>query len=53
MKELIPKDEYGVFADTRDVAIVDDLVHEAFHLSSTNLEHSFVNCRMKLNTKTK
>jgi hypothetical protein len=40
MKELIPRDEYGVFADTRDVARVDNLVHEALHLSSTNLEHS-------------
>ena len=40
MKELIPRDEYGVFADTRDVARVDNLVHEALHLSSTNPEHS-------------
>ena len=25
MKELIPKDEYGIFADTHDIARVDSL----------------------------
>lgn len=38
MKELIPKDEYGVFADTRDVARVDSLfVAQAFEKEHKNV----------------
>ena len=38
MKELIPKDEYGVFADTKDTARVDSLfVAEFFEKDHKNV----------------
>ena len=38
MKELIPKDEYGIFADTHDTARVDSLfVAQAFEKRHDNV----------------
>lgn len=43
MKELIPKDKYGVFADTNDTARVDSLFVAEFLKNNTN-----TSCRIYL-----
>ena len=49
MKELIPKDEYGIFADTHDTARVDSLfVAEFFEKEHKNVVRDIENLRSSL-----
>ena len=40
MKEMIPKDDYGIFVDSKDTARTDELVHKALLTSTDNLDEA-------------
>lgn len=49
MKELIPMDEYGIFADRNDTARVNEAVHDALIASSRTLDEALniVDCTFR------